>query len=151
MKSCRAISDPAELDDTLHARITGLSECGDQFIADGAYHEGLQSYMDALQLLPDPAENWEAATWLLSAIGDAYYSQKDFQKALEAFSDALICPGGLGNPFIHLRLGEIQYDLQNMDKAKDEFTRAYMGAGEEVFAKEDPKYITWLRQYLHMA
>ena len=107
--------------------------------------------MDALQLLPDPVEDWEAATWLLAAIGEAYYVQHNYQSALEAFTDALTCPGGMGNPFIHLRLGETQYELQNLDRAKDELARAYMGGGKDIFAQEDLKYLDWLGNYLRTA
>lgn len=142
---------PKQLSDTLHARIKQLSECGDKFVADGAYNDGLQCYMDALQLLPDPVEDWEAATWLLAAIGEAYYVQHNYQSALEAFTDALTCPGGMGNPFIHLRLGETQYELQNLDRAKDELARAYMGGGKDIFAQEDLKYLDWLGNYLRTA
>ena len=54
------------------------------------------------------------------------------------------CPGGLGNPFVHLRLGECCFDIGERDRAADELTRAYMGAGREIFAEEDPKYIEFL-------
>ena len=30
------------------------------------------------------------------------------------------CPNAIGNPFIHLRLGQANYELQEIDRAKDE-------------------------------
>ena len=50
----------------------------------------------------------------------------------------------LGNPFLHLRLGQSQYELGELDRAADELMRAYMGAGEDIFVSEDPKYRAFL-------
>ena len=38
--------------------------------------------------------------------------------------------------------------LGQMDKAQDELTRAYMGAGRDIFANEDPKYLAYLETIL---
>jgi hypothetical protein len=54
------------------------------------------------------------------------------------------CPEAIGNPFIHLRLGQTQFELGNKDRAADELMRAYMGAGAEIFAEEAPKYLEFL-------
>ena len=62
----------------------------------------------------------------------------------EALSLALTCPGGLGNPFIHMRLGQLAYDAGELDAAADELMRAYMGAGDAIFENEDRKYLTFL-------
>lgn len=49
------------------------------------------------------------------------------------------------NPFLHLRLGQAQLELKNEVRAAEELCRAYMGAGKEIFAKEDPKYFDFLK------
>ena len=54
------------------------------------------------------------------------------------------CPDAIGNPFIHLRLGQTQFELGNKDRAADELMRAYMGAGAEIFVGEAPKYLQYL-------
>lgn len=108
----------------------------------------LREYHAAWQLLPEPKEDWEAATWILSAIGDAHFQSRDFAHAVSALSNALRCPDALGNPFIHLRLGESQFEVGNMERAKDELTRAYMGGGRELFQSEDAKYIQFLESVL---
>lgn len=61
---------------------------------------------------------------------------------------AVRCPDGLGNLFIHLRLGECAFELGQISRAEDELTRAYMGAGREIFADEDPKYFKHLQTVL---
>ena len=37
-----------------------------------------------------------------------------------------------------------RFELGNEPRAADELMRAYMGAGPEIFADEDPKYIEFL-------
>lgn len=55
------------------------------------------------------------------------------------------CPGAIGNPFVHLRLGQAQFELGDMTRAADELARAYMGAGDEIFEEQDPKYLAFLK------
>jgi tetratricopeptide (TPR) repeat protein len=132
------------LDDSTHKQITELCERGDALVEEQQFEKAFYCYRDALNLVPEPAEDWEATTWILSAIGDLYFAEGKFEKAIGAFQDAVGCPGGLGNPFIHLRLGECFFELGDQLRAADELTRAYMGAGREVFDTEDPKYLTFL-------
>ena len=133
-----------ELDDALHQRICDLCAKGDALVEQRQFERAFGFYCDALNLVPPPAEDWEATTWILAAIGDLYFLAKMAKKSLKAFEDAVRCPGGLGNPFIHLRLGQCNFDLGQLDRAADELTRAYMGAGRDIFKEEDPKYIEFL-------
>lgn len=57
----------------------------------------------------------------------------------------MTCPDALGNPFLHLRLGQAQLNLGNEDRAADELMRAYMGGGPEVFEIEDGRYLAFLK------
>ena len=54
------------------------------------------------------------------------------------------CPGGLGNPLVHLRLGQAFYEIGDRDRAADELMRAYMGAGAEIFETRECKYLDFL-------
>jgi hypothetical protein len=57
-------------------------------------------------------------------------------------------PDAIGNPFLHLRLGQCQLELGNESRAADELARAFMGAGIEMFLSQDPKYLTFLKSRL---
>jgi hypothetical protein len=57
-------------------------------------------------------------------------------------------PDALGNPFLHLRLGQCRFELGDLDRAADELARAYMADGEDVFDGEDPKYLAFLKTRL---
>ena len=51
----------------------------------------------------------------------------------------LHCPGAIGNPSIHMRLGQVEFELGNLERAAEELARAYLQQGQNVFASEDPK------------
>lgn len=130
-----------ELDNVIYEEVTYLSRLGDDYLDNGDTELALESYKKALELLPDPKSNWEAATWLYVAIGDTYWETKQYEKAYDGFYAALTCPGGIGNPFIHLRMGQLQTEFGNSEKARDELIRAYMGAGDDIFKDQNPKYL----------
>ena len=138
----------AELPDAAYDEILRLSAEGDTLADADRYLDALEKYWAAWELLPEPKTNWNAATWLLAAIGDAHFLDGNYDTAREHLSNAMHCPDAIGNPFFHLRLGQCQYELGNADRAADELARAYMGAGYEIFSGQDPKYFTFLKTKL---
>jgi hypothetical protein len=94
--------------------------------------------------VPEPRTESELATWILTAIGDANFLSEDYEAGRDNLSQAMKCPGAIGNPFVHLRLGQCQFELGNKDRAADELTRAYMGGGAEMFEGEE-KYLDFLK------
>ena len=137
-----------QLPGELHEQITSLSEQGNLLAEKESFGEARTIWQQAWDLLPEPREEWEAATWLLTSIGDAYFLEGKYADALDPLQRAVFCPGGLGNPFLHLRLGQVQFELGNMARAKDELARAFMGGGDEVFDGDDPKYWRFIREIL---
>ncbi|MFG1994181.1 tetratricopeptide repeat protein [Actinoplanes sp. NPDC048988] len=139
-----------ELPDDVNEKVTALSREGDALAKAGRYAEAKQAYLQALPLLPDNPNQWTAAAWLYVAIGDASFHHGLYDEAFDAFFQAVQCPGGLGNPFIHLRLGQLYYEKGNLDKAADELTRAYMGAGFDIFCEDDSKYVDFLETRIQL-
>lgn len=137
-----------ELPEDIYARVTQLSEQGDALAAGGQLDEAESKYRDALGLLPKPLSQWEAATWLFTALGDLYFDREDYETACNFFASAVLSPDGLGNPFIHLRLGQCRFELGEEAAAQDELSRAYMGGGEELFQGDDPKYLEYVKTVL---
>ncbi|MEW4453811.1 hypothetical protein AB1L30_14145 [Bremerella sp. JC817] len=134
-----------EMPDEIYDQLNEHCERGEALLAEGDADAALEQYMAAEALIPSPKLNWEAALWVYAAIGDAWFAKQDFDRARQAFSNAVLCPDGLGNPFIHLRLGQCQFEANNLDKAADELTRAYMAEGLAIFDEDDPKYLAFLR------
>lgn len=133
------------LPESIQQKLDGHCAEGDELLEDGQYEAALKEYFAAEALIPEPKNEWEAATWVYSAIGDVFFFQDDYESCLNAFHRAVVSPDGLGNPFIHMRLGQCQYELGNLPKAADELARAYMGAGDEIFEDDDPKYFEFLK------
>lgn len=134
-----------ELDDAIHAEITRLCEEGDRLAGHAQYEAAVAEYNKAWKLVPEPKNIWEASTWILAAIADACFLMGKRKSARQALEYAMTCPGAIGNPFLHLRLGQVLFDADEKDAAADELMRAYMGAGAEIFEKDDPKYFEFLK------
>ena len=137
-----------ELANGLYTRITALTERGNQESEAGRFRAAMAVFSQALDLIPEPQEDWEAATWVLTALGDCAFQIGDFAAAHGYLTRAVRSPEGLGNPFIHLRLGQAQLELGNEARARDELARAYMGGGPEIFEDEDAKYLAFLRRFM---
>lgn len=133
------------LPDDIYEKLLELSEEARELEAAGYCENAIEVYLTALTLLPEPYTNWNAATWLYSAVGDCYFALQDWKNSLFQLQQAVQCPDGLGNPYIHLRLGQCQFELGQFDFAADELMHAYMGDAEQIFATEDPKYFEFLK------
>ncbi|MBW2461327.1 MAG: tetratricopeptide repeat protein [Deltaproteobacteria bacterium] len=133
------------LTDAIHDQIKDLCEEGDVYAEEERWAEAIAQYSHAWQLVPEPKEQFEATTWILAALGDANFLRGAYPEAQESLSFAMRCPGAIGNPFIHLRLGQTQLELQNLEGAADELARAYMGAGHDIFRDEAPKYFAFIK------
>ena len=131
------------LDPHLHTRINRFCEIGDTLAAQGEYPQAIEAYQYAWNLLPEPKTRWEAATWILAAVGDAWFLHGDYTCARDKFQAALPCPGGSDNAFIHLRLGQALFELGDTT-ATTALQQAHNLGGEAVFADEDPKYLAAL-------
>ena len=135
----------AELDDATFELVKRFSAEGDALAAAGDYGEAIHAYDRAWALLPEPKSQWTAATWILAAIADAGFLGGFLRSARCALDYVMLCPDAMGNPFLHLRRGEVLFEQENYDAAADDLMRAYMGGGPELFAEETAKYLDFLR------
>lgn len=134
-----------ELPAAVHESIERLCNAGDELAEREAYKDAIASYNEAWLLMPAPQTEWEASTWVLAAIGDACFLGGFFQSGLDALQHAMHCPSGVGNPFIHLRLGQCALEKGLDAMAAEHLARAYMLEGKEIFAEDDPKYFVFLK------
>jgi tetratricopeptide (TPR) repeat protein len=139
------MAETTELPDKIYDKVTLLSEEGNSLAEDSKYQAAIAKYNEAMALLPAPVEKWEACTWLSAAIGDAYFLDSKFMEAISPLSKGMKCPDAIGNPFMHLRLGQAYFEIGDMSKAADELTRAYMLEGKGIFKYEDKKYFDFLK------
>jgi tetratricopeptide (TPR) repeat protein len=115
----------------------------------GRLQEAGRKLSQAIRRIPQSvADELELTTRLSTAMGDVLFRRKEYEKTLAALSDAVQLPGGLGTPFLHLRLGQVRFELNQLERAGDELARAYMGGGRKIFEGEDPKYFTLVEKLL---
>lgn len=130
------------------AAVREKAQQGEEQLSAGDYRAAYKHFSEALQLLPDPAEQWNATGWLLVALGECAMGVGNFEAAEAPLSDAMWCPGTIGNPWVHLRLGQARFELGKLEAAGDELARAYMGGGREVFEGQDVKYFSLVEELL---
>ncbi len=75
---------------------------------DGDDLSNAQEYFEeALSLIPEPKQKHAEATQVVVALADCLYRLGEYEKAILALDDALLCPGGAANPFIRLKRGQV--------------------------------------------
>lgn len=132
------------MEDYIYDKIVELSRIGDSFVDSGRFDAAIEKYEAAVNLLPEPVEQWEATGWLYAAIGDAYMFKKNYEKALNWFFDAQNV-SDVGNPFLLLRIGECSFEINDIEKAKSCLLQAYMLEGERIFEDEPAKYFNVIK------
>lgn len=129
-----------ELSDADFDQIEKLIEEGNAFYENGELKKALIKYESALDIIPAPKTDWEASTWLYTSIGDVFFSGDNLEAAKDNYYNALNCPDGVGNAYIHLSLGQTQFELEENEKSKESLLKAYMLEGNEIFKDEASKY-----------
>lgn len=138
----------SELPEVAYAKIKQLCAEGDDLADAGDYSEALSKYWSAWDQLPSPQTTWQAATWILGAVGDTNFLAGDFEAGRENLSYAMQCPDGLGNAFLHLRLGQCCFELGELDQAAEHLARAFLTEGKRIFSHADDKYLHFVKSRL---
>lgn len=134
-----------KLPEELSQMLDDLCRKGDQFAGMEQYDDAIEKYGQAWELLPQPRNQWPAATWILLSAGDAHFRLKEYGEAADLLTDALDYPDGDSNPFLYLRLGQSLLELGHLDDAANALEEAFRGGGEELFADEDSKYLGFIK------
>lgn len=77
-----------EIPDDIYSEVTRLSSEGNALSNTGDFLGAVQKFEQALTLLPAPAEDWSAAMWLFTAIGDSFFLAGDYESARVALNRA---------------------------------------------------------------
>jgi hypothetical protein len=137
--------DEIRIDQATYERIVALYEEGEKLTQSGQIPDAFQKYVEAWYLIPDPRELWDISTPLISAIADCCFLAGEYGEVLQALEFGMHCPGAVGNPFLHLRLGQALLEQGGQDdRAADELMRTYEAHGEAIFEHQDPKYLAFL-------
>jgi tetratricopeptide (TPR) repeat protein len=130
-----------DLSPAVKADIESRLARGEGLMRERRFVQALVELEGALDRVPKPVDLWQVATRIYSAMGEAYYQLGDFRETARCTRKALECPDGMGNPSLLLRSGQAQFELGDMERARQHLRSAYLGGGEALFANEDPKYL----------
>ena len=146
----------SELPERLVKQIAALVSKGDAAMEQGDLDAADQSYLEAFRLLPEPKLFQEGGVEIGVARAEVKFKRGEFEKVAIMLGNLMdqhkagFIEGIIGNPYIHLRLGQAQLELGNKERAKDELARAFMGGGTDIFKDEDPKYFTFIKRFLNL-
>lgn len=132
------------MDPEIYDLIVAFYAEGEKLIQEGRIGSALGQYADAWSLIPDPKEQWDLSTPVISAIADCWFLAGEYSEVLRALEFGMNCPDAVGNPFLHLRLGQALLERGEEDRAEEELMRAYEAHGEKIFEHQDPKYLSFL-------
>lgn len=125
-----------ELSDETHRAIVELLAEGDNYMDLEAPQAAAEQYVAAIERLPQPYTQWEAALMLYIALADACLALTQYAEAERAARLALESPDGTGNGYVWLRLGDALHGQGRDGEALEAYTSSYMLEGEEIFADE---------------
>lgn len=134
------------LNETLYQQISSLCDEGDHLADEGQFAAALKQYQAAWKLLPDPKNQWEAATWILVAMGDVNFLSGRYRQAVNDLNTALENIHAADNPFIYLRLGQSRLELGEEAAALEALQTAEELGDEELWEGEDEKYRRFLAE-----
>lgn len=133
------------MNEEIEDKLDELSELGNTEMDNENFIEAIKYYKQALDIIPQPKDEYEASGWLYASIGDAYFFIDEYTASLDNFLKAYkICGTEEMNPFILLRIGQNYYNLNNKPQAIDFLLRAYMLDGEDIFEDEE-EYFEFLK------
>jgi tetratricopeptide (TPR) repeat protein len=138
------MSEISGINDADSALIDKLSEEGNMLAEVDDFDGAIKKYEQAMAIVPQPQSEYEASMWLYASIGDMYFSKKDYETSASNLYNSLNSLNGQVSGFVHLRLGQNLFELDQRDKALNHFMTAYMLEGKDIFNGEDKKYFKFL-------
>ncbi|MEL7122612.1 MAG: tetratricopeptide repeat protein [Bacteroidota bacterium] len=136
-----------EIEDKTYHNIVALSHQGNDYFDSDEYEAAIKCFKKAFELVPVPKNDYEASSWLLSAIGDCLFFKDKYSEAIAEFKYSETCEGGL-NSFNWLRLGQCYYFLNDTKNARLYLLKAYTMDGEELFSDENQVYLNVIRDLI---
>lgn len=124
-----------QLSETIYAEIQDLADQGNVAIDQGRLGDAITLWQSALQLLPTPASQWQAAFWLYASMGEAYYQLELFDEAIVVLNQALTSPESKENPYPYYMLGKCHWRLEH-ERAAEYLLQAYELDGQGIFAAD---------------
>jgi len=108
----------------------------------------INQLMKIYESLADDQKRTKEGRYIIIHIAEILFSEKWTDDAFDNYNFAMQFKDSVGNPFLHLRLGQLCKMQNNKDKMYDELSRALIMAGEPIFKDEDPKLMEMVKNIL---
>ena len=129
----------AELPLNIQKQIDELAEPGNTLLDEqDEWQKAIVVWQKALEILPQPRWQWEAASWFCASIGEAYWVGEEWKQSLDYFELAKKHEHG-NNPFITFRIGTCLVQLGDEVKARPYLVEALQIA-EDLF-EDEPEFL----------
>jgi len=139
-------ADVDRIDDELFGQIEALCVQGREHMRSKRPWDAHLAFAAAVKLVPEPIGRWNCTGWALLALGHVHVVAQNWSTAREILGDAMWSPGVFGNPWAHRLKGQVHYALNERERAVDDLTRAYMGAGRPVFKDAGPECLVLVEE-----
>lgn len=139
------------MEETLFFKIQDLCEEGEKLNEKEKHHDAVKKFQEALKLIPEPVNSWEASTWVMTALGESYFYQDNYKEAFDHYQSAQTCPNGKDNPFLLMRQGQCYYELGQMEEAEKNLILAFQAEGDVIFEGESDYYLDFIRHKIQPA
>jgi len=134
-----------ELTEQQQEWINNYAQKGNDEIENENFEHAIGWFTKALEVIPEPKDQWEATGWLSASIGDACYYLQRYEEGINSLQQAYKIYGpDDANPFVLLRLGQCYFHLGEMESAKAYLLQAYLLEGQDMF-EDEPLYFDFLK------
>ncbi len=120
--------------------IDTLIEKADKQMDYSAFKKAQKLYEQASEALAEPKEEQEQYLEIMAAIADCLSSQGKNGDAMKHLERVMIHPTAAENAYLHLRYGQIAFEVDKMELAERELKRALELGGKELFHGEYEDY-----------
>lgn len=134
-----------EIPDAIQEKLTSID---DITVSSQDVAAKVDALYDMYSSLTDEQKQGREGRYFIIRIGEVCYAEKMIDDALDNFNFAMKFSDTLGNPYLHMRLGQLQYCLGNQERQIDELSRALIMGGEAVFNNESPLFLQMVKAEL---
>ncbi|MCE5170768.1 hypothetical protein LQV63_15790 [Paenibacillus profundus] len=115
--------------------------CADARLREKNYPKAIETLWNMYEALHRREQSSTVGRYVLIRIAHINIYNEDYIAARDNLSFIMQFPNTIGNPLLHLRLGQVQDKLGNEKRAVDELARAFIMDGKRVFDLEDRRLL----------
>lgn len=140
------MKDLSEVNKALYSEIVSNVESGNKLSSSKSYESALKSYATALDMLPEPKNEWELYHWIAKCNCHAYLGLKDYINAKEWAHKATKTKPPR-DTYSLILLGVCLIETNEKDLAYESLKKAFDMGGSRAFQAVEKKYLDFVNSY----